>query len=156
MYEFATKRAKSHNVFLKKMVIFLIHFSIGEVSTMSLYIRFLSTCLCDRSFFSLTESIVGGGKILMWQNLFLWQNFFPLTETRREIFSLMETHFLKNFGFLTDSFVWKKPVSVPFFLWRQFISVIENFFCYNNLFLWQKIVLSKILFFGDFLRDFHS
>ena len=70
--EFATKRAKSY-CFLQNWLCFT-HFFIGEKSTMSLFIRFPSTCFCDRTFFLWQK------RLSVEDNFFFDQNFLYVTE----------------------------------------------------------------------------
>ena len=84
-----------------KLVIFT-HFPLGEESTMSFYIRFLSTCFYDRSYF-------------LWQKLLSVTDFFSMTDT----FFCDQNFFCDRNVFLWEKKLGQKLVSVTetCFLW---------------------------------------
>ena len=88
---------------------FLLYIFFRWKNTTSLYIRFLSTCFCDRRFFSLTEMFVGDKYFFLWQKLFLWPKCVSLTETWTEFcFSVMENRYMIS----KENFLWEIGVSI--------------------------------------------
>ena len=120
---------------------------------MDLYIRYLSNCFCWGSFFSLTEiCVVQESFCLFDRSVFLWrklgQNFF-----------FCDWNFFSRRNFFFDNFFCQKVTfisDINFVLWRKFCLCQEIWLCYITLFLWQKLVLSKIPNFGDFICDFQG
>ena len=102
---------------------------------MSLYVRFLST---DRSFFSLTKTLVCDRQLFLWQKLLSVTEVFFSVETQKKFVSLMETYFI----------------------WQNLLSE-RNLFLWHKLFFLGRSLLSKIPFFGilyvisreNFLRE---
>ena len=114
--------------------------------------------------------------MLLWRNLFLWKKLLSLAEKKN---SLKETFFFcfrkvfSNENSDRNLFLWWKLV-----FWRKIVTDINcgltetcfcdlnffsvtdicfchgQFFCHINFVLWQKLVLSKILFLGLSISDF--
>ena len=94
----------------KSEIHFFTHFSVGEKRTISLYIGFLSTCFCDRSFFCRQK--------LMWVT---------------DIFSVRETFFVTEVCFFNRKYKKKRTISL-------YIGFLSTCFCDRSFFCRQKLM----------------
>ena len=94
----------------------------------------------------LTETLIGA------RIYFLWQKCVSLTETWTETCFCEGNVFSEGIFFSDRHLCLTKTCfcDINFFSVTEFCFCHRKFFCCSNLFLGQKLVLSKILFFGHF------
>ena len=125
---------------------------------MSLYIRFHQLTSVTETFFS-DRNFCGWQKFVsVTETVYLWEKCVSLTKTRTGIGFCDVNLFFKGSFFSVRNFCRKETCfcDINFFSGKEICFRHGKYWFYINLFLWQKLFLSKIPCFGDYMRDFQG
>ena len=101
--------------------------------------------LSSYQFASMTKAFFSDRNFCLWLKFSASETFYSVTEL-----CFLDGNLDRNLSIIQNLFF--KDI---FFSYRKF-CLTESFFCYSNLLLGQKLVLSKILLFDHFLRYFEG